>query len=153
MNNKNYKKYIPGMIGTAIYAVVVAVTLMGENAKNLDLYKFIGLSMALPIIVALIGGLIAGSITKNFKNNMINILFSTVLLSVITIIFTLLTNNMVGMDVLMENTKSVENISLSIKSNMTIGSAVQPIMLILVFSALGNFLGGKLPRLMSKIRN
>lgn len=153
MNNKSFKKYIPGAMGVSIYTAVVATTLLGGNINSLDLYKFIGLSMGLPIVVALIEGLVTGSISKNFKNNMINILVSTIFLSAITVIFTLVTNNIVGMDILLENTKMIENISLTINPTMTIGSMIQPIMLVLVFSALGNLIGSKLPKLVGSIRS
>ena len=154
MNKKAIlKSYIPTILAVIVYLAVFIVFYVGDKFKTSDLYTFIGLTLGLPIVIALIDGIITGSITKSFKDNMLNILISTVLLGGVIILITLVVNSTVGMDLLMENTKMQEGINLSVNSGLTVGSVVQPMMIILVVKAIGTFAGSKLSNIFSKIKS
>ena len=84
---------------------------------------------------------------------MFNILISTVLLSISVIGLTYFITSTGAISIMENNTVASNNISLSINSSVTAGSFIQIIILLFVGNAVGDLLGTKMPKLLSKIKS
>ena len=150
---KNFKKYISAIITTVLYAIIGIFFVTGDRLTNSTLYTFIILTLLMPLAFTLIEGMITGCTNKSFKNNMFNILISTVLLSISVIGLTYFITSTGAISIMENNTVASNNISLSINSSVTAGSFIQIIILFFVGNAVGDLLGTKMPKLLSKIKS
>ena len=150
---KNFKKYISAIIPTVLYAIIGIFFVTGDRLTNSTLYTFISLTLLMPLAFTLIEGMITGCTNKSFKNNMFNILISTVLLSISVIGLTYFITSTGAISIMENNTVASNNISLSINSSVTAGSFIQIIILLFVGNAVGDLLGTKMPKLLSKIKS
>lgn len=146
------KKFLPTIIGGIAY-LVLSVLLLAGDKSDINLYTFLGITIATPAVIALIDGLITGSLNKNFKKNMLNILATTVLMGIIMIGVTFFIKNTIGMDVLVKNTPTEGGLTFSVSEDITIGALIQPVCIILVFNAIGGFLGTKISSIFSRLRS
>ena len=150
---KNFKKYMSAIITTVLYAIIGIFFVTGDRLTNSTLYTFIILTLLMPLAFTLIEGMITGCTNKSFKNNMFNILISTVLLSISVIGLTYFITSTGAISIMENNTVASNNISLSINSSVTAGSFIQIIILLFVGNAVGDLLGTKMPKLLSKIKS
>ena len=150
---KNFKKYISAIITTVLYAIIGIFFVTGDRLTNSTLYTFIILTLLMPLAFTLIEGMITGCTNKSFKNNIFNILISTVLLSISLRCLTYFITSTGAISIMENNTVASNNISLSINSSVTAGSFIQIIILLFVGNAVGDLLGTKMPKLLSKIKS
>lgn len=150
---KNFKKHIPAIITTVLYAIISIFFVTGERLTNSTLYTFIILTLLMPLAFTLIEGMITGCTNKSFKNNMFNILISTILLSISVIGLSYFITSTGVISIMENNTVTSNNINLSINSTVNAGSFIQIIILLFVGNAIGDLLGTKIPKLLSKIKS
>ena len=150
---KNFKKHIPAIITTVLYAIISIFFVSGERLTISTLYTFIILTLLMPLAFTLIEGMITGCTNKSFKNNMFNILISTILLSISVIGLSYFITSTGVISIMENNTVTSNNINLSINSTVNAGSFIQIIILLFVGNAIGDLLGTKIPKLLSKIKS